>query len=790
MIAFALVPAAGAATAAQAGSRRSLSTDPLPVDLNGTYTVYSGACPAQGSPIDTWTISAFEGAWPSNDFNGIATFASTSIGSGGIAEYPNGGLIVNTSGSTFNLTLTASSTAIQMSSVRYCAINSKPQSLSSLSTISGTMTKNGKPFGPGATLDFDEPSLGPYLASSRSPTGTYEFFVSTPPVRYYVGSGALPKGQGTMVVSTCAPDPPDSLAGPTICNVELLPKTPPNTAKVNFVWVGGPKLVLKASNPTRVNSTGSTALSLKAQVTTTPVAIAGASLKVQLLPKAVVPKTTTLTATVGSVPGSTTKTVAVTGGQLTPTVIGEGDTLGGMNSWANANPANKGWHNQAMPTPHWGGGRLVYSDYPEFLDKDTQVGPTGLSTGANVEGILYKQGPGTYAAFRGTPVNEQFRLFFNHENRTGVAKQICLVFQATAPGETVSIEHQGIAKLDGSDPVRIGRDAVAAYYASGPGGPISIATTVSGKSIPVKAYCPPNGALGTATGAGSTGIIDYKASGSASVSVGVVVLNAGDAAKFVLNPLGYHFATKSKTPYTYASGPDLYNFLEQDGHVAGTFLNDTLTTEIEPCDPSCKPYDEGSGNIWGAVILGDPDKALPVGAPEDKPEYQESIDTHKYNIGNYGVQYVMTIPTTGISGEVAQVLLDDRGLGANGVNNAFADVVQADGSEIYTPVKGQPGVGDTGNLLSPDYGVGVGTVDALSTFRLSLIPAAGSTFPLGIVLAPAYLEMNGTLTYGSESVDATPNPTFVTLAPASSAAVSAVSLSDKRSSFHWIAGGH
>jgi hypothetical protein len=765
-VAFALgLPAsAGAATGRHAGRHPApVATAPLPVDLNGVYDVYSGACPAKGNRTQTWSISAFEGSWPESTNNGLANI-SIPNDAGTISESATGKALVNMTGGVFYLTVTATATQVQLSNNQYCAVNPNPQKLSSLATISGTETKLDKPWGPGVDLNFGAPSYGPFIQSQLTSSGTYEFWVPSPPVRYLVSATLLPKGQGTFLASTCPP--PSGLLSPTTCNVELLPATPPNHAQVNFSWVGGPKLVLQASNPTKVNSTGSTPLSLKAQVTPLTADVAGATLKVQLGPKVVVPTTTTLTETVGSVALGTTKTVSVTGGELTPTVIADGHTLGGMNAWATANPANYGWHNKAMPPIQWAGGRLVYSDYPEFLDSSTQVGPTGTATGVNVEGVLYKEGPGTYAAF---PGHEDFRLFFNHENKTNVAKQICVVFQATTTSEKVSIQRQGIVNLDGSDPVRIGRDALVNYYASPPGGTMAISTTVGSQTEPVKAYCPTSAALGTVSGAGSTGIIDYQASGPGSLSVGVVVLNAGKpAADFVLNPLGYHFLTKNKTPYTYATGPALYNFFEQ-GHVAGTFPHDILKTPIEPCNPTCAPYNEETGSLWGAVILGDPDKPLPVGAPEDRPEYEQSLDTKKFNIGNYGVQYVMTIPTTGPKGEVDQVLLNDRGLGVDKATNAFADVVQADGTEIDTPIKGQPGVGATGNLTDANYGIGVGTVDAGSTYSLDLIPAAGSTFPLAIVLAPAYLEMYGTLTYTGGTSYATPNPTLITLVPASSA---------------------
>jgi hypothetical protein len=765
-LALGLPAAAGAAAGPHAGRQpASVATAPQPVDLNGVYDVYSGACPPEGKRTQTWSISAFEGSWPEFATNGLAKI-SIPNDTGTISESASGKAIVNTTGRGFYLQVTATAAQVQLSNNQYCAVNPTPQKLSGLATISGTETKLGKPWGPGVYLNFGAPSYGPFIQSQLASNGTYEFWVPTPPVRYLVSATQLPQGQGTFLASTCAP--PNGLLSPTTCDVELLPATPPNHALVNFTWVGGPKLVLQASNPTKVNATGTTSLSLKAQVTPLIANVAGANLKVQLGPKVVVPNATTLTATVGDVALGTTKTVSVTGGQLTPTVIADGHTLGGMNAWATANPANYGWHNQAMPPIQWAGGRLVYSDYPEFLDSNTQVGPTGIATGVNVEGVLYKEGPGTYAAF---PGHEDFRLFFKHENRTKVGKQVCVVFQATTAGEKVSIQRQGIVNLDGSDPVRIGRDALVAYYASPPGGTMAISTRVGLQTEPVKAYCPTSGALGTAYGAGSTGIIDYQASGPGSLSVGVVVLNAGQpATDFVLNPLGYHFLTKNKTPYTYATGPDLYNFLEQAGHVAGTFPHDILKTPIEPCNPACAPYDEETGSLWGAVILGDPNKPLPIGAPEDRPEYEQSLDTKKFNIGNYGVQYAMTIPTTGPKGEVDQVLLNDRGLGAAGVNNAFADVVQADGTEIFTPIKGQPGVGNTGNLTDANYGIGVGIVDASSTFSLDLIPAAGSTFPLAIVLAPAYLEMYGTLTYTGGTSYATPNPTFISLIPAASTA--------------------
>lgn len=523
-----------------------------------------------------------------------------------------------------------------------------------------------------------------------------------------------------------------------------------------------PILSLSATNPTLVHATGTTPFSLDATITTRA-AITDAAIEVALSPSVVVPKTKTLKATVGSVDAVMSKKVTVSGGELVPTVIGNGDTLAGMDVWA---AANNNWHNEAMPKPTFSGGRLVYSDYPEYLASSTQIGK-GVGVGANVEGILYKEGAGADAAGPGPVLSHQFRVFFNHENRTGVAKTICVVFSASLAGDSVTELRHGVYSLNTSDPVAAGRSAIAAYLASQSGKTLNISTKVGKTTIPVVADCPANAVLGTASGAVATGIIDYTMTGRGYVQVGLVVLDTGkDVTAFVNNPLGYHFPTHAKTPYTYASGPALYNPTEPVGHVSGTFPHDNVATAIEPCNPACSPYKSDDGNLWGAEILGNPAN----GTPEDGAEYEKSVDTGKYDIGGYGMEYDLTVPTVaakGVSNEADQVLFNDRGVGPQkGYTNGFADVVVANGTEISAPAIGQPGVGKSGNLIEKDYGIGVGQVKAGSTFALKLIPSAGSAFPIGIVLAPAFLKLEGTLTYDSGSkVKSTPLVTIVKLAP-------------------------
>jgi hypothetical protein len=531
-----------------------------------------------------------------------------------------------------------------------------------------------------------------------------------------------------------------------------------------------PKLELKAPDPTLVNPSGTTPLPLRAVITTFA-AITGASVDVTLSPSVVVPKTAQPhRVTVGNVAANSSSTVNIPGVALHPTVIADGHTLAGLTAWGK--PSNE-WHGPPQHPPAgkslFGGGRLVYSDRPEYIDDSTNV-KGGANGGPNVEGILYAERGKTYAS---TPTDREFRVYFNHENRTPVGKQVCIVFSATKLGETLEQTAIGIAHNTG-DPVGAGRAALISYLGSrraGTSKTLAVSTPVprkgSTKKRPVLAVCPRDAVIAPRKGV-VNGIIDFTATGPASVRAGLVVLNDdhADVNDFTADPPGYRFRQGTlkkpvRSSRTYASDHVLSNSNESAGHVSGTFPHDTVTLQLSD-------YNADEDQPWGTLIAGNPSKPLKDGGvPEDANEYEQAEDTQKYDHGNYGVFYEITVNNTGSAGETAQVLLNPRGIGkSNGVTNGFSGAVEVQGQLIKAPLSGQPGESKGANLVNPDYGIGIGRVDPGSSFSFELMPPAGSTFPLAIVLAPAFLKAQGTLNYNSgKTTSSTPSPIIFGLQP-------------------------
>ena len=68
-----------------------------------------------------------------------------------------------------------------------------------------------------------------------------------------------------------------------------------------------------------------------------------------------------------------------------------------------------------------------------------------------------------------------------------------------------------------------------------------------------------------------------------------------------------------------------------------------------------------------------------AGKVADLPaEYRAAVDTGKFNLGNYGVIYNVTVASRRDSGEEAQALLNPRAVGRNeaaNVTNGYAGVV-------------------------------------------------------------------------------------------------------------------
>jgi len=571
----------------------------------------------------------------------------------------------------------------------------------------------------------------------------------------------------------------------------LVTSSPSFKSSAFVIYKVVPSLTLKATNPMSVKAQGTTPFDLKATVTAFH-AITNAYVDVKLPsnvklppvvklgPSLIIPVTKShLTVAVGNMAADTSKTVPVPG-TLNPTVVLDGHTLAGMNQWS---APQKQWHGPAQGRPIFYGGDLVYSDYPEYLVPSTVVTGGGQG-GADVEGVLYAEHGLTFAA---SPAQPDFRVYFNHENRTSVAKQICIVFSATGLGESVSQGASGIAQSQG-DPVAAGRNALLAYLSSrgsAASRSFAIATTVhsshgSTTNKPVRVDCPVNAVLAAKKPETDkkhptpnpvvNGIIDFTTSGLGAVKVGLVVLNSptkqrNDVKAFEADPLGYRFVDalhpKGNPKRTYATDKALLNPDEEKGHVSGTFPYDELRMTLfqKISGAGGYGYDVDAGKPYGWLITGNPAKAegKEGGAPEDASEYLEAVDTHKKDIGNFGVMYHVYIPTRGtdangnaVPGEMAQVLLNPRGIGTNGgVVNAFSGVVETGGREILAPAAGQPGESKSGNgsLVNKDFGIGIGWVFAGQQFEFNMMPPAGSTMGIGVVLAPAYVKAQGTLLY-------------------------------------------
>ena len=157
---------------------------------------------------------------------------------------------------------------------------------------------------------------------------------------------------------------------------------------------------------------------------------------------------------VGSVPEKSIRPTTLAPIALEPVVTRDGDTLAGMNDWT-----GNGWTtDRARASP--AGGDLVYSDSPEYLaattaGKDGEIGPSG-------EGVLYRQRGATRSGVR----SPDFRVYFNHENRTGTPRALCILFTSpTGAAVTVTPGPSGLAKRY-ANPVAAGKLALLAYEQS------------------------------------------------------------------------------------------------------------------------------------------------------------------------------------------------------------------------------------------------------------------------------------------------------------------------------------
>jgi hypothetical protein len=235
-----------------------------PVDLEGTYTVYDpdadGLHPQCNGPaaVGTLTISNWYG-WTVGDSGNTGVFdasftdslgnTSTSTGPGsGNSESGNSMTMFTALAHNWTISTGISSVTLTEngSNCPDYAVNTTPESLSSLPSISGAFTKNGKPVGPGTMINLGAMSQNGFCCSSNTAAdGTYHYWVqpgktysveaiqamNMPPLLWYaqcIGGRVLPK---TL---------------PQGCVFQLLPNNPPDNGIGNF----------SLNPPLVVNSTG------------------------------------------------------------------------------------------------------------------------------------------------------------------------------------------------------------------------------------------------------------------------------------------------------------------------------------------------------------------------------------------------------------------------------------------------------------------------------------------------------------------------------------------------------
>jgi hypothetical protein len=390
-----------------------------------------------------------------------------------------------------------------------------------------------------------------------------------------------------------------------------------------------------------------------------------------------------------------------------------------------------------------GGGDLVFSDNPEYLAATT-ADSLGHTHGEFIEGVLYKQTSQSTLLPGSGPLtsNGTFRLYMNHENRTTVPKRLYYVITnpSTVDSVDVSMGNFGIAHKPG-DPVVAGQRALEQYL----GG--AVASAIPPPSLPPNQPCAgsalfttiPHGmtcvffvyelSQPTVTNEGTypdvvNFIADITTTGP--VQVGVVAVNGApnNYSNFEVLPLNYEF--NNTIGLTYQTD-QLVNLTEK-GHVHGTFPYNHVQVRI--------PYAVANADRYG-WRLGD--------NTPSSPEYAVSRDAiPSLNIGNFGVQYVVSIVPSGAqSGMATQVLIEPRGARPrtdSTTGNAVAAEVTT--SSIASPFA----VPCNGKITDPNTGAGVGFVLGNDTFVLNLIPPAGDTMPIAVVLGPAYVKNTATAT--------------------------------------------
>jgi hypothetical protein len=213
---------------------RIASSAPPPIDLDGTYALtppVNGNCPYPSLVITEWTGSSpqpggEEGVFESSEGTGAEWYDSvyqsgTSIGFGAA---PNTNFTVSESGSTITIANQYGCTGV----------NTAAESLDSLPTISGTMTRsNGTPVGPGVWLNGTAAQPVDFGAGIRS-DGSYEFWVQ--PANTYTVSPEPVSGIPPYILTTCTGH---KVPLPNGCTFVVYPSNPPNTGTASWVFPNG-----------------------------------------------------------------------------------------------------------------------------------------------------------------------------------------------------------------------------------------------------------------------------------------------------------------------------------------------------------------------------------------------------------------------------------------------------------------------------------------------------------------------------------------------------------------------
>lgn len=437
-----------------------------------------------------------------------------------------------------------------------------------------------------------------------------------------------------------------------------------------------------------------------------------------------------------------------------------GHTVHAMNAVGGKKPGTRqsaGWANAPPAPATTGGDELIFSDSPEYLlgksertrlkDGTVRVAPatelaTGQVAGNQVEGILYRQTTPTAAG--------DFRVYLNHENRTPVPKDICVVIAPSGPGVTeLTRDAIGEGEKPG-DPVLAGERALAAYEADRR--KPRPQTMTLGASHPAYSQC-----FGPIVNKGAAGvinaIIDYHA--SAPVKVGVVAIDSerNHQARFQSDPLGYHFAD-AKHPNgdpsrTYVTDAPLKN--PGESHVAGTFPYDEVTVHAMVNLTDAQPF--------GMLLAGNPAKS--------PGQYVAALDRdHKDNKGNYGVFYHVSVTVTGSAGERAEIVFNPRSVGfdsTTGVTNAFGGIADVPSITVMGTVGHEIHIPSSGVIKHNEDGTVLGTVHGGETFSFDFMPPGGAVAPDAIVVLPELVRVLGTLGFTDGTATGTPDPLTVAL---------------------------